>query len=82
MQELQAAAYVVPDQISIVGFDDIFGADFTTPGLTTVRAPMETCGVEAASLLLKALKGSGDLPSTRYIDTELVIRGSTGKLLR
>ncbi|MEW9870893.1 LacI family DNA-binding transcriptional regulator [Arthrobacter sp. HS15c] len=81
MQELQAAAYVVPDQISIVGFDDIFGADFTTPGLTTVRAPMETCGVEAAGLLLKALKGHGDVPSTRYIDTELVIRGSTGKLL-
>lgn len=81
MQELQAAAYVVPDQISIVGFDDIFGADFTTPGLTTVRAPMETCGVEAASLLLKFLKGHGDVPSTRYIDTELVVRGSTGKLL-
>ena len=31
MQELQAGGMVVPDQISIVGFDDIFGADFTTP---------------------------------------------------
>jgi hypothetical protein len=37
--------------------------------------------VEAASLLLKFLKGHGDVPSTRYIDTELVVRGSTGKLL-
>ena len=81
LQELQAAAYVIPDQISIVGFDDIFGADFTTPGLTTVRAPMETCGVEAASLLLKALKGSERGTSTHYLDTELVVRGSTGKFL-
>ncbi|KRE65504.1 MULTISPECIES: LacI family DNA-binding transcriptional regulator [Micrococcaceae] len=79
LQELQAAAYAVPDQISIIGFDDIFGADFTTPGLTTVRAPMETCGVEAAGLLLKALRGSEKGPSTHYIDTELVVRGSTGK---
>ena len=81
LQELQAAAYSVPDQISIVGFDDIFGADFTTPGLTTVRAPMEGCGVEAASRLLKALKGSELGTSSLYIDTELVIRASTGKRL-
>ncbi|BCW82633.1 MULTISPECIES: LacI family DNA-binding transcriptional regulator [Paenarthrobacter] len=80
LHELQAAAYVVPDQVSIIGFDDIFGADFTTPALTTVRAPMEACGVEAASLLLRALKGTEKGPSTHYIDTELVVRGSTGKL--
>lgn len=79
MQELQVAAYAVPDQISIIGFDDIFGADFTTPGLTTVRAPMEICGIEAATLLLRALKDSTEAPSTRYIDTELVVRGSTGR---
>lgn len=81
LQELQAAAYAVPDQISIIGFDDIFGADFTTPGLTTVRAPMETCGMEAAGLLLKALKGTAKNPVAHYIDTELVVRGSTGKCL-
>ncbi|WP_082979061.1 LacI family DNA-binding transcriptional regulator [Arthrobacter sp. B6] len=81
MQELQAAAYAVPDQISIIGFDDIFGADFTTPGLTTVRAPMENCGIEAATVLLRTLKEPGETPSTRYIDTELVVRGSSGRLL-
>jgi LacI family transcriptional regulator, repressor for deo operon, udp, cdd, tsx, nupC, and nupG len=81
LQELQAAAYAVPDQISIIGFDDIFGSDFTTPGLTTVRAPMETCGMEAAALLLKALNGSERIPAAHYIDTELVVRGSTGKFL-
>ena len=52
MQELQAAGMVVPDQISIVGFDDIFGADFTTPPLTTVRSPLGECGSGAATLLL------------------------------
>ncbi len=49
MQELQAAGMVVPDQISIVGFDDIFGADFTTPPLTTVRSPLGECGSGAAT---------------------------------
>lgn len=80
LQELQAAAYAVPGRISIVGFDDIFGADLTTPGLTTVRAPMETCGMEAADLLLKALESPERSPLTRYIDTELVVRGTTGSL--
>ena len=61
MQELQAAAVVVPDRISIVGFDDIFGADFTTPPLTTVRSPMAECGTEAAGLLLDALQAAANL---------------------
>ena len=63
MQELQAAGMVVPDQISIVGFDDIFGADFTTPPLTTVRSPLGECGSGAATLLLDLLHG--DLSAQR-----------------
>ena len=59
MQELQAAGMHVPDQISIVGFDDIFGADFTTPALTTVRSPLGECGSRAATLLLDMLLRPG-----------------------
>lgn len=81
MQELQAASVVVPDQISIVGFDDIFGADFTTPPLTTVRSPMLACGTEAAALVLSVLHGEAPGAATRHVATELVVRGSSGRLL-
>ena len=82
MQELQAAGMSVPDQISIVGFDDIFGADFTTPPLTTVRSPLGECGSGAATLLLDLLQvQSGEPAATLRVETELVLRGSSGRLL-
>ncbi|MFF2032108.1 LacI family DNA-binding transcriptional regulator [Arthrobacter sp. NPDC058192] len=82
MQELQAAGVEVPDQISIVGFDDIFGADFTTPPLTTVRSPLGECGSGAAALLLDHLAGAGgETAATLRVETELVLRGSSGRLI-
>jgi LacI family transcriptional regulator, repressor for deo operon, udp, cdd, tsx, nupC, and nupG len=81
MQELQAAGMAVPDQISIVGFDDIFGADFTTPPLTTVRSPLGECGSGAAARLLDLLHGDGEPAGTLRVETELVLRGSSGRLL-
>jgi LacI family transcriptional regulator len=81
MQELQAGGMVVPDQISIVGFDDIFGADFTTPPLTTVRSPLGECGSEAAKRLLELLHEGGRPGETVWVETELVLRGSSGRLL-
>jgi DNA-binding LacI/PurR family transcriptional regulator len=81
MQELQAAGIVVPDQISIVGFDDIFGADFTTPPLTTIRSPLGECGSVATKLLLDLLDGRATPASPVRADTELVVRGSSGRLL-
>lgn len=80
MRELQAGGMVVPDQISIVGFDDIFGADFTTPPLTTVRSPLGECGSAAATRLLDVLAGGEDEGTVR-VETELVLRGSSGRLL-
>ncbi|MBD1539842.1 LacI family transcriptional regulator [Arthrobacter sp. S13_S34] len=83
MQELQAGGMAVPDQISIVGFDDIFGADFTTPPLTTVRSPLGECGAGAAARLLDLLQGEGNAEpeGTLQMETELVLRGSSGRLL-
>jgi LacI family transcriptional regulator, repressor for deo operon, udp, cdd, tsx, nupC, and nupG len=81
MQELQTASIHVPDQLSIVGFDDIFGADFTTPPLTTVRSPLAECGAGAATLLLNLLHGSSQPAPTMRMETELVLRGSSGRLI-
>jgi LacI family transcriptional regulator, repressor for deo operon, udp, cdd, tsx, nupC, and nupG len=81
MQELQAAGVSVPDHLSIVGFDDIFGADFTSPPLTTVRSPLRECGALAAERMLDRLNGIPEVIGTIHAETELVLRGSSGRLL-
>lgn len=73
----------VPGQVSVVGFDDIFGADFTHPPLTTISAPTETAGRGAVDLLLGALAdpaGSGQ--SSMVLPTRLTIRESTAAAIQ
>ncbi|MFF1253880.1 substrate-binding domain-containing protein [Pseudarthrobacter sp. NPDC058329] len=79
MQELQAAGVKVPEAVSIVGFDDIFSADFTTPPLTTIRSLLRECGVRASARLFEDLAGTQGTPaSLLQIETELIVRGSSG----
>lgn len=69
----------VPGEVSIVGCDDIFGADFCHPALTTVTAPIEQAGIAAVSMLLARL--THDASATRrsaVLPTHLVVRESTG----
>ncbi len=87
MRELQATAVTVPDHFSVVGFDNIFGSDFTTPALTTIASPFSDCGVAALEQLLTALPGPGKVsgPVTPLreptLRTSLLVRGSSGRLL-
>ncbi|MFP3466503.1 LacI family DNA-binding transcriptional regulator [Leifsonia sp. SIMBA_070] len=66
----------VPRKLSVVGFDDIFGADLTTPALSTIKSPLREAGAEAVRRLLEEISGSseGAAPSlpTRYISRESV----------
>jgi LacI family transcriptional regulator, repressor for deo operon, udp, cdd, tsx, nupC, and nupG len=55
LRRLRARGIGVPDQISVVGCDDIFGADFCHPPLTTLTSPIETAGRAAVDLLLGSL---------------------------
>lgn len=64
----------VPDQLSVVGFDDIPEAARTTPPLTTVRQPLAEKGRLAARLLVDQL--AGKKVSSRQLSTQLVVRGS------
>ncbi|MDQ0823740.1 hypothetical protein QFZ69_004686 [Arthrobacter sp. V1I7] len=59
MRELQAAAVTVPDHSSVVRFNNIFGADFTTSALTTIASPFSVCSVAALEQLLAAFPGPG-----------------------
>jgi DNA-binding LacI/PurR family transcriptional regulator len=70
------AGLVVPDRLSVVGFDDIAEAARSTPPLTTVAHPLFQQGREAARLVLAQLEGRR--PRSPRLDTHLVVRGSTG----
>lgn len=68
----------VPDDIAIVGFDNISWASYADPPLTTVRIPKMDMGRIAARSLLDQLNGSIVSPSRIIVATELIIRESCG----
>jgi LacI family transcriptional regulator len=67
----------VPEEISVVGFDDIESAQFVNPSLTTIRQPLRRMGETAAKVLLETLSGA-DLPAQIMIEPRLIVRDSTG----
>jgi LacI family transcriptional regulator len=67
----------VPEDVSIVGFDDIQAAAFQNPSLTTVRQPLRSMGATAAKILLRRIRAQGDDPDTVPVIPELMIREST-----
>jgi len=73
MRAVRRAGLSVPDDISIVGFDDIQLADFTEPPLTTVRLPRIELAEQAFHALLR---GAEEQPKVK-VETHLVIREST-----
>jgi DNA-binding LacI/PurR family transcriptional regulator len=66
----------IPTNISVVGYDDIFGADFCHPPLTTVASPAEQAGRSLIDLLLESHHGQRDLRIV--LPTHLRVRDSTG----
>jgi LacI family transcriptional regulator len=75
---LKRAGRRVPDDISLVGFDDNFHARHMTPALTTVRQPVDEVGRHAAGLLTRILAGGHPAETEITIPTELVVRDSVG----
>jgi LacI family transcriptional regulator, galactose operon repressor len=69
----------VPEDISVMGFDDIQGAAFLHPSLTTVRQPLWLMGEIAAKTLIERIEGRKDYPQEVAVKPELVVRESTGK---
>jgi LacI family transcriptional regulator len=80
MREAQANGLKIPSQLSIIGFDNIFGSDFTSPGLTTIETQLNQVGAEAVTAILNALQVDGqEFDELGNHETSLVIRQSTGK---
>ena len=77
---LHAAAKMrlrVPDDLSVLGYDDISIASYTIPPLTTVAQPITEMGATAVELLLHQMREPESSPRTVVLETHLVIRQST-----
>src|SRR5256885_7673631 len=84
LRALARAGIKVPEQCSIIGFDDVAPAAFSTPALTTIRQPMEAMGTTAVQLVIDSIRAAVERReanvSHRKVAPELVIRESTKPL--
>lgn len=78
MRALQELGISVPDEVSVMGFDDLEILDYLPTPLSTVRVPKRQMGEAAARLLLNQIDSEGHAkPRRQTLDAELVIRAST-----
>jgi LacI family transcriptional regulator len=78
MEAAKFHGLTIGQDISIVGFDDIFQASQTYPPLTTVRQPLEQMGLNGVDLLVTLIERNSALSIKRELPTELIIRKTTG----
>lgn len=76
---LKSKSYTIPNDVGIVGFDDIYMASVVEPGLTTIKQPIYEMGYKAVELLIEVLEKSGEAAEQKTIilGTELIVRKST-----
>jgi len=67
----------VPEDVSVIGIDDIFFASLARPPLTTIRVPREQLGIKAFEALERMLKLKRKIGSNYTLETDLVVRRST-----
>lgn len=77
IHSIHAAGLSVPDDIAVVGFDDVPYARHTEPPLTTVHQPMRGMGETAAQLLISHFEGEPLPEAPTILPTRLTVRGST-----
>jgi LacI family transcriptional regulator len=82
MKALEEEGVQVPDDVSVVGIDDISFAFLARPPLTTISVPRERLGVIAFEALEKVLKLKRRKGADYYLETELVVRRSTASARR
>ncbi len=78
-QALREAGRSIPEDVSVVGFDDIQSAAFQNPGLTTVKQPLRQMGVLAAETVLQRINApvKHPYPKEIIVEPDFVVRGST-----
>ncbi len=78
VRTLMARGIRVPEDVAVVGFDDIFPASLCDPPLTTVHQPMRALGERACDRLMERIADPSLRPAVELMPTELVIRSSCG----
>ena len=79
IRAFQEAGLHVPNNISVVGFDDIPAAAFHYPSLTTVRQPLQKMGEIAVEILIGRIEGDRDWQREVAVQPEIVVRESTAQ---
>jgi len=76
LRALREAGRRVPQDVAVVGYDDIPMADYCEPPLTTIRQPMREVGAMATRLLIQAVEMPGAPQTEILLKTELILRSS------
>jgi DNA-binding LacI/PurR family transcriptional regulator len=79
VRALQRRGKRIPDDYSVVGFDDIQISNLISPGLTTVAQPVDEIGMRGASILIDLIDGR-PVPAPALLQPGLVVRQSTAEL--
>jgi DNA-binding LacI/PurR family transcriptional regulator len=78
MKAVRKKGLRIPEDIAVIGFDDIQLASHIEPPLTTIRQPIYEMGITAVSLLVQLIEGKKKEPLKVELSTQLIIRGSSG----
>jgi DNA-binding LacI/PurR family transcriptional regulator len=81
-RDVQRAGLRIPEDVSLIGFDDVFGADFIAGGLTTIYHPAQEMAAEGVKNLLALLAGSSVETCRSIVPTRVVKRHTTAPLAR
>ena len=79
VRAIKDAGLVVPDDIAVVGFDDLPPSRRSDPMLTTIRQPILRFGASAVDVLIEIINSRNKPPRQTLFDTELIIRDSCGE---
>lgn len=82
MQAIRNHNLRIPEDISVIGFDDISAAEFLDPPLATVRLPAYGLGWGAANLLIRLIARQEIKDTRLFLETELIVRESCGQLIK
>jgi LacI family transcriptional regulator len=78
LRGITARGLRVPDDVAVVGFDDIALAMYTEPPLTTIKQPIREIGKLATELIMARVNGERREPQNHRLKTTLIVRGSCG----
>jgi LacI family transcriptional regulator len=70
----------VPDDLSMIGFDNVPESALSEPPLTTIEQPIKQMGFDAVKILIRLIDGTEPVPEHTLLPTRLIVRGSCRRL--